>query len=657
MKYRSDIDGLRAIAVALVIFFHAGLSQFPAGFIGVDVFFVISGYLISKIILDGTNDQKFNLSNFYTRRIWRLQPSLLLIVFISIIIGSIFYLPADYNTFLHSVKNVLYFTSNQYFSGVTTSYASEDSSYLLLLHTWSLSIEWQWYLTFPVILYFTLKSYQKDKVALANYVITAVFLIVSLYLSYTTSKVRYYDFFSRCFELQIGSCIAFTSFKIGHKLSNIVGIVSLSLIIILSMSPELISGYPNGYTLVVALATGAIILSGESSRSYASRLLASNSLVAIGKRSYSLYLWHWPCLALLHYMDVFNDSLLLISLLASSLLLACVSYSYIEMPLRKCNKNLKASILLLIVTPLLLSIVLYSVAKNQNYFPWRFGSSFNTATNLELKYKKMSGHRSDCLTDEIEGKYSNKHCTFGVESPKKTAFFIGDSNSNHYWMFLETLAKDANLAITAKSTASCLTLPGIYQFDWWHFSNTVYETCHENTKQYYEQIENNKFDYVIIGELWPMYVSDKIINNQGDTRTLELSKERLSSAINEALTIIEKAGSTPVIMKEIFNRPDGYEYCLKRKLIGRNDFENGECSSLHNIKPSPSWFDEKFEELKKSHPSLLIIDIKDVQCSVTGCATEVNGVSVYRDVGHLNDYASHVFGQMYLQSKGNPFIK
>ncbi len=132
MKYRSDIDGLRAIAVALVIFFHAGLSQFPAGFIGVDVFFVISGYLISKIILDGTNDQKFNLSDFYTRRIWRLQPSLLLIVFISIIIGSIFYLPADYNTFLHSVKNVLYFTSNQYFSGVTTSYASEDSSYLFL---------------------------------------------------------------------------------------------------------------------------------------------------------------------------------------------------------------------------------------------------------------------------------------------------------------------------------------------------------------------------------------------------------------------------------------------------------------------------------------------------------------------------------------------
>ncbi|MDI6539256.1 acyltransferase [Pantoea ananatis] len=141
MKYRSDIDGLRAVAVTLVILFHAGLSVIASGFIGVDIFFVISGFLITKIILDSYSEGKFSLSAFYNRRIWRLQPSLLVVVFFAAVLGSVFYLPDDYNTFLNSIKNLLYFSSNRYFSDVTTTYASEDANYLILLHTWSLSVE------------------------------------------------------------------------------------------------------------------------------------------------------------------------------------------------------------------------------------------------------------------------------------------------------------------------------------------------------------------------------------------------------------------------------------------------------------------------------------------------------------------------------------
>lgn len=222
-------------------------------------------------------------------------------------------------------------------------------------------------------------------------------------------------------------------------------------------------------------------------------------------------------------------------------------------------------------------------------------------------------------------------------------------------MFLDVLAKNANLAITSLSTSSCLTLPGIYQFDWWHFYNTVYQACYDNTKTYYNKIEDNKYNYVIIGELWPMYVSDKIINQPGDDRSLELSMKRLDEALRKSLDIIVKSSSVPVIMKEIYTRPEGYETCLKEKVVLRQEYTHGECNSQEWSQSNMGWFDKKFIELQKDYPSLIVIDIKDAQCTGNKCKTEIDGVSIFRDVGHLNDFAAYKLGEIYLRSNGNPF--
>ncbi|MGO4746338.1 acyltransferase family protein [Serratia quinivorans] len=656
MKYRSDIDGLRAIAVTLVILFHAGCIFINSGFIGVDVFFVISGYLITKIILGGTNNNEFNLKNFFIRRIWRLQPSFLCAIIFTLIIGSVFYLPEDYNTYLHSVKNALYFSSNKYFADVTTSYASQDSNYLLLLHTWSLSIEWQWYITFPIALHMALKYFPEKRVIITNHIITISLLITSLYLSYHSNIDRYYDFISRCFELQIGSCLAFYKFnEKSNKFTNLFGLIGLLSIISIGFYPGIINGYPNIYTVAIALATGMIIFSGEKTDSISSFVLSSNILVGIGKRSYSLYLWHWPGIALLHYLNLFNNTMMLLLTLLGSCILACISYKYIEMPLRKVQKSLSFTVTILIVIPLLMSVIIYSIAKKTDNFPWRFGSDFSRSSALIDEYKSLSGHRSDCLTDQFDNENNDVLCTFGEISSKKKALFIGDSNSNHYWMFLDVLAKNSNLSITSLSTSSCLTLPGIYQFDWWHFYNTVYQACYDNTKTYYNKIENNKFNYVIIGELWPMYVSDKIINQPEDDRSLELSMKRLDEALRKSLDIIVKSGSVPVIMKEIYTRPEGYETCLKEKVVLRQEYTHGECNSQEWSQSNMGWFDKKFIELQKDYPSLIVIDIKDAQCAGNKCKTEIDGVSIFRDVGHLNDFAAYKLGEIYLRSNGNPF--
>ena len=153
MKYRSDIDGIRAIAVLLVVLFHAGFSLFASGFIGVDIFFVISGFLIASIIKDRMDAGHFSFSDFYLRRIWRLQPAMLTMMLLCVVIASLFWLPEDYASFLKSIKQTLLIVSNRYFGDETTAYAAPDSNAMLLLHTWSLSIEWQWYVFFPVIYY------------------------------------------------------------------------------------------------------------------------------------------------------------------------------------------------------------------------------------------------------------------------------------------------------------------------------------------------------------------------------------------------------------------------------------------------------------------------------------------------------------------------
>ncbi|MEM8111942.1 acyltransferase, partial [Morganella morganii subsp. sibonii] len=137
IKYRSDIDGLRAIAVLFVVIFHSYDNLIPSGFIGVDIFFVISGFLISSIIRQQLIDNSFSFSDFYRRRLWRLQPALLLVMLFVLVITSIFYLPDDYIDAMNSEKYTSLFLSNQYFSRVTTSYAAQDSVYLPLLHTWS----------------------------------------------------------------------------------------------------------------------------------------------------------------------------------------------------------------------------------------------------------------------------------------------------------------------------------------------------------------------------------------------------------------------------------------------------------------------------------------------------------------------------------------
>lgn len=653
MKYRADIDGLRAIAVLFVLMFHGGLSFFPSGFIGVDIFFVISGFLITSIITKSIKDHSFSLADFYVRRLWRLQPALIAVIIFTLVLAVIFYLPNDFIEYTKSARYTTLFTSNQYFERSTTGYAAPDAAYLLLLHTWSLSIEWQWYLLLPAGILILHRFLPYRYLALATILLALCMLVVSLYLSDKYPNKSYYFLSSRVFEFMIGSIIAILNqerFKPKARTASILGLLSFGALIFSATRTDIILGYPNYYAVIVSVATATLIFIGSSCNSFTSRALSLTPLVFIGSISYSLYLWHWPIFSIGRYLGLTDNLLFKAGCFILTFIAAYLSYIFIEKPFRKKRISIFKSVLILVLIPAIVFLLLHLVNKKHNGFSSRFGAEYSRIENTLKEHK--SPHRQSCLNGNTDGKDTN--CIIGERGSNKKALLIGDSHSNHFWSFFDVLANDARISMSVQGTSSCLALPDIYLFDWWYFKNKIYQECHDNTVMYYKNIENGKFDYVIIGELWMNYAHNNIINRLGDERSIERSRARYEVALRKALDVIIHSGAKPVIIKSIYSMPPNYMSCFYQKIKLRETNTNDICSFGTFNGDSNHWDSQLFDMLKVDYPSLVIIDPKDVQCHGDKCKTSINGIPVYRDVGHITDYASYEFAKEYLKRFENP---
>lgn len=176
----------------------------------------------------------------------------------------------------------------------------------------------------------------------------------------------------------------------------------------------------------------------------------------------------------------------------------------------------------------------------------------------------------------------------------------------------------------------------------------------DQTAKYYQLIKNSHFDYVIFGQVWNNYASNHVINNLGDVRTVEESRKRVEKAMREALDIIIATGAKPVFIKTVNFMPSGFMTCFYENAKLRKDFADNNCNPKNYKGEGNTWMDQLFVKLKQDYPTLIIIDPKDVQCDKNICLTDIEGVPVYRDVGHITDYASTIFGMMYLERFCNP---
>lgn len=343
MKYRPEIDGLRAIAVIPVVLFHAEFSIFSGGFVGVDIFFVISGYLITTIILTEMEQGRFSLVNFYEKRARRILPALFLVMFISLFFAWFVLLPNDMREFSQSLIATSLFSSNILFWH-ESGYWAAASELKPLLHTWSLAVEEQYYVLFPLFLMLMWK-YRKRWIFGALILIAAISLAVAHWGSYHKPVATFYLLPTRSWELAIGAGIAFHMFYrkksllSNKKIQESLGLLGLAMICFAILLYDNTTPFPSLYALLPTIGAGLVILFA-SSQTISGRLLKMKLLVAVGLISYSVYLWHQPLLAFTKYSIISNPSDTTYVVLAFlPFPLAYLSWKFIEKPFRLKRKG------------------------------------------------------------------------------------------------------------------------------------------------------------------------------------------------------------------------------------------------------------------------------------------------------------------------------
>lgn len=412
MKYRKEIDGLRAIAIIPVILFHVGYNLVSGGFIGVDIFFVISGYLITTIILYQHESGSFSIINFYKRRAKRILPALFFVMLACIPFSLMLMLPSQMRSFSKSliaatisISNILFWSESGYFAAI----GNEKP----LLHTWSLAVEEQYYLIYPALALTGLKL--GKKYTLHIIIITAVLSFILCNWGKVSTSANFFFLHSRAWELLSGAIVAFIIFEHGVQSNNILSVSGLLLILIPVFIYNEKTPYPSSYTLAPVLGT-ALIIMFSGNRTFVSRLLSINILVGTGLISYSLYLWHQPIFAFarLRSIDVSTPATSSVLILLSYLL-ASLSWKYIEKPSRK---HQGIPIYLITAGSALLII---------GYIGWTTNGSF-------YRWDNRSGHFQEQSQKDANYVWENhsKFLKSAFQEQKIKILVVGDSGSGDF---------------------------------------------------------------------------------------------------------------------------------------------------------------------------------------------------------------------------------
>ena len=418
IKYRPEIDGLRAIAVISVIIYHLNENWLSGGFLGVDIFFVISGFLITGIIITEIQQNSFSLKQFYTRRIKRIYPAFITVMALVSFIASAIFIYNDFNKLRKTIELAIAFLSNFYL-GLTQGYFDLSANENPVLHIWSLAVEEQYYLIFPLILILAYKKFREIKVL---FIITLILFFILLATSFIPANFYkevlhqpniYYLSNLRFPELLVGSLLAIyhnlsASKQASKQASNVIAILStLLLFSCLFLMNNDIAFIP-GITLILPCIFTALIIHTTSQNNIIKLCLSNKVIVFIGKISYSLYLYHWIFIAFAYYItgekQINNQSIAIVIIL--TIIFSVLSYYLIEQPIRKSKLNFKQAFIYLYLIPSLFII------------------GYNTYERKQIRKEK-----EHIELDIPFSTHKNSH-------PSKI-ITIGDSHAGHLEQFLD----------------------------------------------------------------------------------------------------------------------------------------------------------------------------------------------------------------------------
>jgi peptidoglycan/LPS O-acetylase OafA/YrhL len=459
LKYRPDIDGLRAVAVLSVLAYHVGLGKAPGGFIGVDVFFVISGYLISYIVFSDIAASRFSLIRFYERRIRRIFPALFGMLAVFSVFACIYLLPNELVNYSSSMLAATASVSNLYFwqhGGYFVSPLSQP-----LLHTWSLAVEEQFYICFPLFLVLVRKFFPQ-RLRASVVVLFAVSLLTSAIVVSLNQGTAFYMPYTRAWELLMGTLLAlgmFPQLKSAwlRNLATLTGIGMIAFAVFLYTPSTL---FPGLSALAPCIGAALIIGAGEAGSSLVGRLLSWRPFVFVGLISYSLYLWHWPVIVL-QQMGVLIDvaaitphglgALLsghrveVLFEIAVSVALAVLSWRFVERPFRSGPLRLSGRPLFAMAGAVMVLLLGFS---SWTVLAGGFTGRFPVAALQVASGHPFNGEvvRSGCfITSEYHIENYNYKLCLHEEQGKKNILLLGDSHSAMLWSALSSSLKDYNV--------------------------------------------------------------------------------------------------------------------------------------------------------------------------------------------------------------------
>ena len=493
--YRAEIDGLRALAVLSVIFFHAGFKLFSGGFVGVDVFFVISGYLITSLILTEKQADRFSIYRFYERRARRILPALFFIMVVCLPFAWFVLLPDQLIDFSKSLQAVPIFVSNIFF-WKNTGYFSANTIEKPLIHTWSLGIEEQYYLLFPLfILFFWQLGHRKLLMLISTLLLLS--LGISDYLVHRHPAAGFYLIPPRAWELLTGSVLALTAFKnitlhgyTSFKLNQIISATGLLLVILSTFLFSKNTPFPGLYALVPVVGT-ALIIAFSAPKTLVFQCLSNQYVVRIGLISYSAYLWHQPLFAFarIYFLET-PPTYIFVLCIGMTLLLASLTWKYIEQPFRNRNHFSRHQIFGLSLLGTVFFLGVGVVGIDAKGFPQRLSPHQQPLFAYTAEHNIFNENLGCFLNAEQNADHFGT-CTFESKGTKNILLW-GDSHAAHLMSGLQAIG--AHHHLSQFTASACPPILGM------NFSNRPH--CQSINTYVIEKIRKNPPDQVILAARW-----------------------------------------------------------------------------------------------------------------------------------------------------------
>jgi peptidoglycan/LPS O-acetylase OafA/YrhL len=654
LSYRADIDGLRGIAVLAVVIFHAFPKALTGGFVGVDIFFVISGYLIGRILLVELQEGTFHIARFYGRRARRIFPALIVVLSVSAIAGWFTLFPDEYKQLGLHIAAGAGFVSNLTLWR-EAGYFDSSADVKPLLHLWSLGVEEQFYIVFPLLLWLASRL-RANRLTLCMG-IAALCYALNVWTSRTDLVAAFYSPLTRMWELVAGSTIACAmlherrNFLYVQRIEAFAGrvffegpeapvvrlqeILSVCGLAVIALSMWFLNSnmrFPGWWALAPVLAACMVILAGPDAW-FNRVILANRALVLVGLISFPLYLWHWPLLSFARILETHAPSFeVRLVLVCTSFLLAWLTYRFVERPVRYSRTSKR--------TAVYLSVALGAVGF-LGFNDWKRGG---------LEFRPIVRAYSSLATTSIRTPRTNEcfdipnaqtiasgwFCHLGNASRTPSAFFYGDSHALSMIPVFEQIANESATDILFTGFSGCPPLLGVYPFR----DQKIFD-CQALNERIFNHVKSTGIKDVILTARWSYYTDDSyyggkiaLISYRGSQGNKELSRQAFLDGLQETVTRYKAIGVKVHLLTDVpFQILEINDlFRLATRSLDRQAAIDSLSVSREQHLALNRFVNNAFERLN-GEESVDVINLDDVYCG-SRCPAAKNGTSMYMDSGH-----------------------